>query len=127
MKTGIGLTGIDHPAISVPDVDKWPFGAAKCWGTKILPPPKPVWRLLAPGNTLLEIMPIDDTLRPAPTTLTPGWSHLALRVVDIDQAIAYLDGHNVTWTSDLTDAIGGGRVRAFADPEGNMLHSGAGG
>jgi glyoxylase I family protein len=122
MTTGIGLTGVDHPAIAVQDVDKMADWFCTILGyKKYYRHDKPVWMLLAPDNTLLEIMPIDDTPRPTRTTWTPGWSHLALRVENIEQAIAYLEEHNVTWTSDLTDAIGGGRVRAFADPEGNML------
>lgn len=122
MTTGIGLTGADHPAIAGRDVDKMADWYCDVLGyKKYYRHDKPVWMLLALDNTLLEIMPIDDTPRPARTTWTPGWSHLALRVKNIEQAIAYLDEHNVTWTSDLTDAIGGGRVRAFADPEGNML------
>ena len=121
MGTDLGLTGIDHPAIAVHDVDKmadWYCDVLSY--TKYFRHDKPVWMLRAPDNSLFEVMPIDDTTRPERTTWTPGWSHLALRVKDIEQAIVHLDSHNVTWTSDLIDAIGGGRVRAFADPEGNM-------
>ena len=122
MKTNPGITGIDHPAIAVADVDKMADWYCEVLGyKKYYRHEKPVWMLLAPDHTLLEIMPIDDTPRPGRTTWTPGWSHLALRVNNMEQAMAHLDAHNVTWTSDLTEAIGGGRVRAFADPEGNML------
>ncbi|MEP6737813.1 MAG: VOC family protein, partial [Chryseolinea sp.] len=55
------------------------------------------------------------------TTWTPGWSHLALRVENVDDAVMYLDKLNVTWGAAATDAIGGGRVRTLYDPEGNML------
>ncbi len=116
------LTGVDHPAIAVQDVNKMADWYCDVLGyKKYYRHDKPVWMLLAPDNSLLEIMPIDDTKRPERTTWTPGWSHLALRVDDIMQAIAHLDAHNVTWTSDLIEAIGGGKVRAFEDPEGNML------
>jgi glyoxylase I family protein len=122
MTTGIGMTGVDHPAIAVQDVDKMADWYCAILGyKKYYRHDKPVWMLLAPDNSLLEIMPIDDTPRSQRTTWTPGWSHLAVRVSDIEQAIAWLDEHHVTWTSELTDAIGGGRVRAFFDPEGNML------
>nr|WP_294793058.1 VOC family protein [uncultured Mucilaginibacter sp.] len=121
MSTNLGLTGIDHPAIAVKDVDKMADWYCDVLGyKKHFRHDKPVWMLRAPDNSLFEVMPIDDTARPERTTWTPGWSHLALRVKDIELAIAHLDGHNITWTSDLIDAIGGGRVRAFADPEGNM-------
>ncbi|MFD2145754.1 VOC family protein [Mucilaginibacter antarcticus] len=120
--THLGLTGVDHPAIAVADVDKMADWYCDVLGyTKYYRYDKPVWMLRAPDGSLLEIMPIDDTLRPQRTTWTPGWSHLALRVSNIEQAIAHLDTHNITWTSDLIAAIGGGRVRAFEDPEGNML------
>jgi glyoxylase I family protein len=66
-------------------------------------------------------MPKDNTPRPDRTTWTPGWSHLALRVSDIEKAIDYLEGKGITWGGDLINAIGGGRVRTFHDPDGNML------
>ena len=121
MLSDLGLTGIDHPAIAVKDVDKMTDWYCDVFGyVKYFRHDKPVWMLKAPDNSLFEVMPVDDTTRPERTTWTPGWSHLALRVKNIDQAIAHLDSHNVAWTSDLIDAIGGGQVRAFADPEGNM-------
>lgn len=122
MNTTLGLTGIDHPAIAVKDVDAVADWYCDVLGyTKYFRHEKPVWMLRAPDNSLLEIMPVDDTARPERTTWTPGWSHLALRVNDINAAITHLDAHNVTWTGDLIEAIGGGKVRAFEDPEGNML------
>ena len=121
MLSDLGLTGIDHPAIAVKDVDKMTDWYCDVLGyLKYFRHDKPVWMLKAPDNSLFEVMPVDDTTRPERTTWTPGWSHLALRVKNLDQAMAHLDSHNVTWTSDLIDAIGGGRVRAFSDPEGNM-------
>ncbi|MFD0751955.1 VOC family protein [Mucilaginibacter calamicampi] len=121
MISDLGLTGIDHPAIAVANVDKMAAWYCDVLGyVKYYRHEKPVWMLRAPDGSLLEVMPIDDTARPDRTTWTPGWSHLALRVNDMEQAIVHLDNHNITWTSDLIDAIGGGRVRAFADPEGNM-------
>ena len=122
MNTGIGLSGIDHPAIAVIDVDGMANWYCEVLGyTRYFRDEKPVWMLRAPDNSLLEIMPVDDTPRHERTTWTPGWSHLALRVLDIDAAIAHLDTHDVNWTSPLIEAIGGGKVRAFTDPEGNML------
>ena len=77
--------------------------------------------LKAPDGTLLEIMPKDDTLRQSRTTWTPGWSHVALRVENIEAAIAYLDGHKIVWGGDVVEAIGGGKVRNCFDIEGNMI------
>jgi glyoxylase I family protein len=116
------ITGIDHPAVAAEDVDQLAEWYCQVLNyEKVFRHDKPVWILKAPDATLLEIMPKDDTARPARTTWTPGWSHLALRVKDIEQAIASLDGNGVTWAGETIDAIGGGRVRTFSDPDGNML------
>jgi glyoxylase I family protein len=72
-------------------------------------------------NTLLEIMPKDDTLRQSRTTWTPGWSHLALRVENIEEAIAFLNTKGIIWDGEVINAIGGGKVRNAFDGEGNMI------
>lgn len=119
--------GIDHPAIAADDVEKlsdWyceMFGYEKWFRHRNVEPLKPVWMLKAPDGTLLEIMPKDDTLRQSRTTWTPGWSHLALRVENIDGAIAYLDTKNIVWGGEVINAIGGGKVRNAFDGEGNMI------
>ncbi|MFN3489880.1 MAG: VOC family protein, partial [Emticicia sp.] len=82
---------------------------------------KPVWMLKAPDGTLLEIMPKDETLRQSRTTWTPGWSHLALRVENIEKAIEYLDTKRIVWGGEVINAIGGGKVRNAFDGEGNMI------
>ena len=116
------LLGIDHPAIAAADVD-----ALAQWYVETLAyervfrHDKPVWLLRAHDGTLLEIMPRDATPRPERTTWTPGWSHIAIRVSNFDQAQALLDRKGVQWTGTEMNAIGGGRVRNFVDPEGNML------
>jgi len=121
-KNKTGITGLDHPALAASDVD-----ALAEWYCdnldyeKFFRHDKPVWLLRAPDNSFLEIMPIDNTPRPSRTTWTPGWSHTALRVNDIEKTIAFLDTRNITWTGELMNAVGGGRVRSFQDPEGNML------
>lgn len=124
----LNFTGIDHPAVAADDVEvltdwycdrlgyeKWfhhPTGS---------PQGKPVWMLKAPDGSLLEIMPKDNTLRQTRTTWTPGWSHLAFRVANLDEAIRILDQKNMPWTSDVINAIGGGKVRNALDCEGNMI------
>lgn len=114
--------GVDHPAVAADDVEKLADWYCDVFGyKKYFRHDKPVWMLIAPDNTMLEVMPKDDTLRPTRTTWTPGWSHLALRVENIDEAIDHLDSHGVVWESKTTQAIGGGRVRTLFDPDGNML------
>ena len=116
------FTGIDHPALAANDVDRLAEWYCEVLGyEKYFRHDKPVWMLRAADGTLIEIMPKDDTPRPERTTWTPGWSHLALRVNDIEKIVDYLDEKGVTWGGELTDAIGGGRVRTFYDPDGNML------
>jgi glyoxylase I family protein len=116
------FTGIDHPAVAANDVDQLADWYCSVLGyQKHFRHDKPVWILKAPDGTLIEIMPKDETPRPERTTWTPGWSHLALRVSDIEKAIELLDAKGVQWGGELTNAIGGGRVRTFYDPDGNML------
>ncbi len=132
MINSLTIKGIDHPGVAANDVEalaEWycdVFGYEKWFkhqpvGDAALRPLKPVWMLKAPDGTLLEVMPKDDTARPDRTTWTPGWSHLALRVDNIDEAIAFLDTKNVTWGGSVINAIGGGKVRNLFDPDGNML------
>jgi hypothetical protein len=42
-------------------------------------------------------------------------------VDDIEAGIANLYNYNIRWTSVLSPATGGGKVRTFLDPEGNVL------
>ena len=117
-----GFIGIDPPAVAAADVDALADWYCDVLGyTRDYRHDKPVWMLRAPDGTLLEIMPQDATPRPDRTTWTPGWSHLALRVQDFEAAVRELDGKEIQWTSEAVTAIGGGRVRSFQDPEGNML------
>lgn len=116
------MTGVDHPALAADDVDILAEWYCNVLGyEKYFRHDKPVWMLRAPDNSLIEIMPKDDTLRQSRTCWTPGWSHLALRVENLDLAMEYLESQGITWDSEIMDAIGGGRVRNFSDPEGNML------
>ncbi|NLS95511.1 MAG: VOC family protein [Planctomycetaceae bacterium] len=116
------LLGIDHPAIAAEDVDALSEWYVETLGyEKVFRHDKPVWLLRAADGTLLEVMPRDDTPRPERTTWTPGWSHIAIRVSNFEQAQAHLDQKGVQWTGAEMNAIGGGRVRNFVDPEGNML------
>lgn len=116
------ITGIDHPGVAAEDVEKLADWYCAVFGyEKWFKHPKPVWMLRAPDGTLLEVMPRDETLRPERTTWTPGWSHLALRVENIEEAIRFLDEKGVVWGGETVEAIGGGRVRNLFDPDGNML------
>jgi glyoxylase I family protein len=116
------LMGVDHPAVAADDVESLANWYCDVLGyRKYFRHEKLVWMLIAPDNTLLEIMPKDDTLRQHRTIWTPGWSHLALRVENLEAAIASLDTQGIVWGGEMVPAIGGGKVRNFFDPEGNML------
>lgn len=124
----MNFIGIDHPAFATADPD-----ALARWYCEVLGYREtfrldraahadlPVLILEARDGTLLEVMPIDNTSRPTHTTWTPGWSHLALRVSDFDAAVAHLDECHVSWLGPEGPATGGGRLRSFSDPDGNML------
>lgn len=116
------ITGVDHPAVAAENVEQLADWYCEVFGyEKWFHHPKPVWMLKAPDGTLLEVMPRDDTSRPERTTWTPGWSHVALRVENIEEAIRFLDEKNVVWSGETIEAIGGGKVRNLFDPDGNML------
>ncbi|WP_229254565.1 VOC family protein [Dyadobacter linearis] len=116
------FTGVDHPAVAADDVELLANWYCEMLGyERYFKDPKPVWMLKAPDGTLLEIMPKDHTLRQERTTWTPGWSHVAFRVTDLEAAIAYLDTKNIKWAGEIIPAIGGGKVRNCFDLEGNMI------
>lgn len=114
--------GIDHPAIAADDAVELTKWYCEVLGYKVYAQTdKPVFIIEAPDKTFIEMMPKDDTQRPERAICTPGFSHLALRVSDMDAAIAALDRHQVKWEGPETGAAGGGRLRTFFDPEGNVL------
>ena len=116
------ITGIDHPAVAAVEPARLAQWYIAVLGyTENHRTDRNVWILAAPDGSLLEVMPKDDTARPARTTWTPGWSHLALRVKDLDQAAALLRDRGVIFPDAPAPAIGGGQLLNFVDPEGNML------
>ncbi|MDR3252638.1 MAG: VOC family protein [Tannerella sp.] len=114
--------GIDHPAIAADDVESLTKWYCETLGYKVFAQAdKPVYIIEAPDGTYIEVMPKDETSRPDRTVNTPGWSHLALRVSDMDKAMAALEAKGVEWLGEEFLAVGGGRIRNFNDPEGNLL------
>ncbi|MDR1172117.1 MAG: VOC family protein [Bacteroidales bacterium] len=114
--------GIDHPAIAVKDVEQMTKWYCDVLGYEVYAHvKKPLYLIKASDGSFIEIMPEDGSPRPQRNTCTPGWSHLALRVSNMDEAIDELDKYKVSWEGPVFVALGGGRVRNFTDPEGNML------
>ncbi|MDR1865921.1 MAG: VOC family protein [Bacteroidales bacterium] len=116
------ISGIDHPALAAKDVESLTKWYCEVLGYEVFArTEKPVYIIKAPDGTYIEMMPHDGSERPHRNVCTPGWSHLAFRVADMDAAIAALDGHHVSWEAPEFEAVGGGRIRNFFDPEGNMV------
>ncbi len=116
------FVGIDHPAVAVKDVEKVAKWYCDVLGYEVFTrTDKPVYLIKAPDGSFIEIMPEDGSPRPQRNVSTPGWSHLALRVSDLDKAIAELNKFNIVWEGPEFEAVGGGRIRNFSDPEGNMV------
>ena len=114
--------GVDHPALAVKDVEKMTQWYCDVLGYKVFAKTdKPVYIIQAPDGTFIEVMPEDGSPRPERNTCTPGWSHLALRVSDMDKAMDELDRHHVAWQGHEFEAVGGGRIRNFSDPEDNLI------
>jgi glyoxylase I family protein len=116
------IKGIDHPAVAAENVENLSTWYCDVLGFEVIfKDPRPIWLLKAPDGVILEVLPVDSNSRPSRTNLTPGWSHVAFGVDDIEAGITYLDNYQVEWTSPLSPATGGGQVRTFKDPEGNTI------
>lgn len=120
---------IDHAAIACNNVD-----ALREWYERVLgfevrfrkPPSRPAGQpayLVGPRGSAvaIELMGEDGSKRPERGSHSPGLSHLAFRVEDFPLWEALLSERGVAWTGPAGEALGGGRVRSFLDPEGNML------
>ncbi len=115
------FTGVDHPAVAAEDPAKLAHWYCDLLGYEVVfVNPKNVHIVRAADGSFIEIMPRDATARPERTTWTPGWSHLALRVSNLEQAADFLKSKGVELCPQV-QAIGGGKLHTFYDPEGNML------
>lgn len=117
------IIGLDHPAIAAENLENLSNWYCDVLDYQIVlkSKDKPVWIIKSPDGTFMEMMQKDENTRPQRTILTAGISHLAFRVNNLQEAIAQLDKTGVQWLSEIVPAIGGGKLRTFADPEGNVL------
>ena len=84
--------------------------------------PEAAYLVELPGTgTALELMPDDRGLAPGRKPFTTGIAHIALAVESFAEWESRLDACKVKWLGPAGEALGGGRVRSFLDPEGNML------
>ncbi len=122
--------GIDHPAIACTDVRgmiDWYCGplGMKLIASNNQDPPSVVlgYDDDARSGAMLELMPVRDPgSGPAGVPrFCQGLRHLALRVSDFDAAYKALKDAGVTFLFEPVQAVGGGRIVSFRDPEGNEL------
>ena len=84
--------------------------------------PQTAFLLGPPASPMtLELMPDNRRDVSAREPFTRGLSHIALGVEDFTAWEALLEARGVEWLGPAGEALGGGRVRSFPDPEGNML------
>ena len=69
----------------------------------------------------LEVMPKTDRTQPVRVVRDPGLSHIAFKVDDVDRAADALRARGLAFDGDVVNAVGGGRILNFNDPDGNML------
>jgi len=117
------IMGIDHPALAAKNLEVMVKWYCRCLNYKVLVCKENDGAILvAPDKTFLEIMAANGDSTPERKNKTPGFSHLAIRVHNLKQAVA--DGKKmgiVFETDNDIPALGGGSLRNFSDPEGNVL------
>jgi catechol 2,3-dioxygenase-like lactoylglutathione lyase family enzyme len=126
---------LDHPAISCHDVNRQADWYCKNLGMRVIASSSenPPSMLLGYDQdatsgpkqelTMLELMPVKDA-GPEPVDVPryqPGLRHLALRVSDFDEAYRRLAGLGIKFLFEPVQAVGGGKLVSFRDPEGNEL------
>jgi glyoxylase I family protein len=125
------FVSIDHPAISCRDVSRQADWYRQNLGMKLVasdgktPPSMLLGYDATPkAGAMIELMPVRDQ-GPNPDEFAryqPGLRHLALRVSNFDQAYEKLKAKGVKFLFEpLDNAVGGGKIVSFRDPEGNEL------
>src|SRR5208337_4670310 len=118
---------IDHPAISCHDVDRQVQWYCRNLGMKLIASdgktPPSVLVGYEGETAMIELMPVKDAgPNPVQTPrFQPGLRHLALRVSDFDEACRRLKALGITFLFEPVEAVGGGTIVSFRDPEGNEL------
>lgn len=120
---------VDHIAIACRDVERMREWYETVLGFRVVArkePARPLGQaayLIGPDASYatLELMADDGESAPVRKAFTQGISHVALAVSGLDDWEARLTAHGVRWLGERGPATGGGFVRSFVDPEGNML------
>jgi glyoxylase I family protein len=125
------FVSIDHPAISCRDVSRQADWYCQNLDMKLVAsdgktPPSMLlgYDATSKAGAMIELMPVRDQ-GPDPDQFAryqPGLRHLALRVSNFDQAYEKLKAKGVKFLFEpLDNAVGGGKIVSFRDPEGNEL------
>jgi glyoxylase I family protein len=124
------FTSLDHPAIACFDVQKQADWYCRNFGMRVIASngQAPPALVIGYGDSLkagamIELMPVKHE-GPVPASaerFAPGIRHIALRVSDFDAAYAKLKELGVAFTTEIGQAVGGGKTILFRDPEGNEL------
>lgn len=120
---------IDHLALACLDVEKlcaWYEAALGfhrvCRKEPSRPGGQPAFLVSpGPGSAVLELFADDGQTPPERRPTTRGIAHIALGVEDIAAWETRATAHGARWLGERGEALGGGLVRSFLDPEGNML------
>ena len=125
------FVSIDHPAISCRDVNRQVDWYCRNLGMRQVAsdgksPPSVLlgYDATASSGTMIELMPVRDN-GPDPDAFAryqPGLRHLALRVANFEKAYQELKSLGVKFLFEpINNAVGGGKIVSFRDPEGNEL------
>jgi glyoxylase I family protein len=113
------FTGLEHTAIASPNPEQLANWYVKYLGFQINFQYDGNFFVKAPNGAILEIIPSEGD-RAAQAMKTPGLRHLAVSVVDFDQAIETLRASGVEVQKPFE--VRGNRLAFFADCDGNYLH-----
>jgi glyoxylase I family protein len=121
------FTAIDHPAIACYDVQRQIKWYCDHLGMRVIARGETAALVGYGDNTtggaMIELMAKKHD-GPPPIeipTHSPGLRHLALRVTNFDEAKINLTDAGATFIGQVGQAVGGGRIQSFRDPEGNEL------
>ncbi len=128
--SGAPVLGFDHIAIACKDVESMRAWYERMLGFRASSRKAPS-RPDAPESTYLvgpagsaarvELTPDDRTGPAVRKPFTRGISHIAFLVDDFERWETRLSELGASWLGEAAEAVGGGKVRSFLDPEGNML------
>jgi glyoxylase I family protein len=117
------FAGVDHAAIAAGDPARLADWYCSVLGFRAVSDngkERPTRVLAGPEGGMIEMMPDNQGPHSSRELFDRGLSHLAIRVSNLEAAIASLRTHGIE-VAEPTAAAGGGRVANFRDPEGNVL------